>query len=49
VLEQTAQRGCECPILAGVQGQARWSPGQPDLVLEVEVGNPSHSEVVRTR
>jgi len=32
VLEQAAQRSCRCPIPGGVQGQARWSPRQPDLV-----------------
>jgi len=31
VLEQAAQRGCECPISGGVQGQVGWDPGQPDL------------------
>ena len=38
MLEQAAQRGCGCPIPGGVQGQVGWGPGQPGLVLNVEVG-----------
>ena len=38
MLEQAAQRGCGCPIPGGVQGQVGWSPGQPGLVLNMEVG-----------
>ena len=30
----SAQRGCECLILEGAQGQAGWGPGQPELVLD---------------
>ena len=30
-LEQAAQRGCECPLPGGIQGQAGWSCEQPDL------------------
>jgi len=41
VLEQTAQRGCGCPVLGGVQGQVGWGPGQPGLVLNVEFGSPA--------
>ena len=41
MLEQAAQRGCGCPIPGGVQGQAGWGPGQPGLVLIVEVGGPA--------
>ena len=26
-----------------VQGQVRWGPGQPDLVLDIAVGSPAHS------
>ena len=37
VLEQTAQRGGGCPVPRRVQGQAGWGPGQPGLVLNVEV------------
>ena len=40
MLEQAAQRGCECPIPSSVQGQVGWNPGQPGLVLNVEVGGP---------
>ena len=38
MLEQATQRGCECPIPGGVQGQVGWGPGQHGLVLNVEVG-----------
>ena len=31
--------GTGCPETGGVQGQAGWGPGQPDLA----VGNPAHS------
>ena len=34
-------RGCGCPIPGDVQGQVGWGPGQPDLVLNVEVGGPA--------
>ena len=37
VLEQSAQRGCGCPVPGGIQGQLGWGPGQPRLVLNVEV------------
>ena len=40
VLEQTAQRGCSCPIPGGVQGQVGWGHGQPGLV-NGEVGGPA--------
>jgi len=33
-----SSRRCECPIPQSVQGQVRWDPGQPDLV----VGNSAH-------
>ena len=36
-----AQRGCGCPNAGGVQGQVGWGPGQPGLVLNVEVGCPA--------
>jgi len=39
VLEQVAQRGCECSIPGGVWGQAAWGLGQSDLVLDEMVGN----------
>ena len=41
LLEQAAQRCCGCPIPGGVQGQVGWGPGQPGLVLNVEVGGPA--------
>ena len=41
MLEQAAQRGCEWSVPGGVQGQVRWGPGQPGLVLNVEVGGPA--------
>ena len=37
MLEQAAQRGCGCPVPGGVQGQARWGPRQPDLVLDMKL------------
>ena len=40
VLEQAAHRGCGCPVPGGIQGQAGWGPGQPGLVLDMEVGGP---------
>ena len=40
MLERAAQRGCGCPIAGGVQGQVRWSPGQPGLALNGEVSGP---------
>ena len=41
MLEQAAQRDCGCPIPRGVQGQVGWGPGQPGLVLDMEVGGPA--------
>ena len=41
VYSQAAQRGCGCPVPAGVQGQVGWGPGQPSLVLNVKVGGPA--------
>lgn len=32
-VEQASKRSCRCLITAGVQGQAEWHVGQPDLVL----------------
>ena len=43
MLQQAAQRGCGCPIPGGVEGQVGWGPGQPGLVLNVEVGGPAFS------
>jgi len=42
VLEQVALRGCRCPVPRGVQDQVGWGPGQPDLVLDIAVGNPAY-------
>ena len=39
--ETAAQRGCACSIPGDVQGQVAWGPGQPGLVLNVEVGGPA--------
>ena len=36
-----ARRGCGCPLTGGTQGQVGWSPGQPGLVLNREVGGPA--------
>ena len=38
VLERAAHRSCGCPVPGGVQGQVGWGPGQPGLVLDMEVG-----------
>jgi len=38
LLAQATQRGCRCPVPAGVQGQVGWGPVQPGLALNVEVG-----------
>jgi len=46
VLEQAAQSGCGCPIPGSVQGQVEWGPGQPGLVLDVEVDGPACSRGV---
>ena len=32
---------CGCPIPGSVQSQVGWGPGQPGLVLNVEVGSPA--------
>ena len=41
LLAKAAQRGCGCPFPAGVQDQVGWGPGQPDLILDMEVGGPA--------
>jgi len=46
VLEQAAQRGCGCTGPGGVQDQVGWGPGQPGLVLDMEVGGPAYSREV---
>ena len=35
------QQFYHCAIQGGVQGQAGWGPGQPGLVLDMEVGGPA--------
>jgi len=37
VLKQAAQGGCGCTV----QGHVGWGPGQPGLVLDMEVGGPA--------
>jgi len=32
---------CGCPVPGGVQGQVGWGPGQPGLLLDLEVGGPA--------
>ena len=46
MLAEAAQRSGGCSIPGGVQGQVGWSPGQPGLVLDMEVGGPACGEVV---
>ena len=41
MLERAALRGCGCSVPGGVQGQVGRGPGQPGLVLNVEVGGPA--------
>jgi len=42
VLEQLPRVAVDAPsIPGGVQGQVRWGPGQPGLVLNMEVGGPA--------
>ena len=33
--------GCGCSVPGGVQGQVGWGPGQPGLVLDMELGSPA--------
>ena len=47
VLEQLPREAVDAPsIPGGVQGQVGWGPGQPGLVLEMEVGDTASSRVV---
>jgi len=47
VLEQLPREAVDVlSIPGGVQGQVGWGPGQPSLVLNVEVGGPSHGRGV---
>ena len=32
-LSQAVHRSCGCPTPGGIQGQAGWGSGQPDLVV----------------
>jgi len=42
VLEQLPREAVDAPsIPGGAQGQVGWGPGQPGLVLNVEVGGPA--------
>ena len=44
MLEQLPREAVDAPsIPGGVQGQVGWGPGQPVLVLHVEVGGPACS------
>jgi len=46
VLEQLPREAVDAPSTpGGVQGQIVWGPGQPGLVLKVEVGGPACSGV----
>jgi len=47
-LAQAAQRGCGCSIPGDVQDQTGWSPGQPGLVSDLEVGGPAYGRGVGT-
>lgn len=48
VLAHAAQRGCGFPIPASIQGQAGQGPRQPDLVLDLTVGNSACGRGVGT-
>ena len=42
VLQQLPREGVDAPSNpGGVQGQVGWGPGQPGLLLNVEVGGPA--------
>ena len=42
MLEQLPREAVDAPSIPGcVQGQVGWGPGQPGLVLNVEVGGPA--------
>ena len=36
-----SREAVDAPLPGGVQGQVGWGPGQPGLVLNVEVGGPA--------
>ena len=39
MLEEAAQRNCECPLPGRAKGKVGWGPGQSDLVPGLLVGN----------
>ena len=47
-LQQSTNESSELTwsIPGGVQGQAGWGPGQPGLVLDMEVGGPARGRGV---
>ena len=48
VLGQLPREAMDAPsITGGVEGQVGWGPGQPGLVLHVEVGGPACGGEVR--
>ena len=49
MLEQAAQRSCRCPVPGGVHGQVGWGPEQPDLMLDLAVGNSVNGKGAGTR
>ena len=47
MLEQLPGEAVDAPsIPGGVEGQVGWGPGQPGLVLNVEVGGPACGRVL---
>jgi len=45
---QAAQEGCGCSLPGGIQDEVGWNPGQPGLVLDLEVGGPACGRGVGT-
>ena len=45
VVEQAAQRNCECPIPGGVQHYPKYAPWHLDLLTDLVGGNQMISEV----
>ena len=43
MLERVAQKGCGYAVHGGNRVQVGWDPGQSDLVLDLEAGNPAWS------
>ena len=48
-MENALDYGRWYPVPGGVQGQVGWGPGEPGLVLNVEVGGPACGEGVGDR